>query len=179
MTIILYLIGRPGTGKYTISKEIAKSGYILCDNHLINNVILSLLDLTKTIPSSAWDAIEDIRDITLRFIEQETQHNYIFTNVLYDVEYDHTIYQKIENMTSKRGSIFVPVKLHISEEENIQRIQNIERKNRFKSTDISDTSHSNELIQITHPNLLELDTSKLDATEAAKKILDHMQGLIF
>lgn len=37
--ITLYLIGFAGTGKYTIAKELAKVGYKLVDNHLINNSI--------------------------------------------------------------------------------------------------------------------------------------------
>jgi dephospho-CoA kinase len=34
-TTIIYLIGKPGTGKYTISQELAKSGYVICDNQLV------------------------------------------------------------------------------------------------------------------------------------------------
>ena len=36
MTNIIYLIGKSGSGKYTIAKELAKHGYIICDNQLIN-----------------------------------------------------------------------------------------------------------------------------------------------
>ena len=59
MTVILYLIGKAGTGKYTIAKEIEKSGFSLCDNHLINNPIFSLLNLDgqSPVPQFAWDAI--------------------------------------------------------------------------------------------------------------------------
>ncbi|MEY4463771.1 MAG: hypothetical protein RLZZ81_742 [Pseudomonadota bacterium] len=43
MTTIIYLIGKPGTGKYTIAKELVESVYIICDNQLINNPIFALL----------------------------------------------------------------------------------------------------------------------------------------
>ena len=34
MTNIIYLIVKSGSGKYTIAKELAKQGYIICDNQL-------------------------------------------------------------------------------------------------------------------------------------------------
>ena len=73
MTIILYLIGTPGTGNYTIAKEIAKSGYVICDNHLINNPIFELLgyDGLKNIPEFAWDAIGKIRNCIFDFLTVE------------------------------------------------------------------------------------------------------------
>ena len=159
MSIVLYLIGKPGTGKYSIAKEIVQFGYVLCDNHLINNPILSLLDRDQLVPESAWESIEQIRD-----------------TVLYEKEYDHAIYRKVEQMAQRRGSIFVPVKLHISEEENISRIQNIERGDRFKSMDISDVSPGETLIAVDHPHLLELDVSLLSAKEAAKEILQMIHN---
>ncbi|MCC8400282.1 MAG: hypothetical protein LN563_06965 [Rickettsia endosymbiont of Platyusa sonomae] len=49
-TIIIYLIGKPGTGKYTIAKEIARAGYSICDNQHINNPIFSLLNYDGLTP---------------------------------------------------------------------------------------------------------------------------------
>ena len=176
MSIVLYLIGKPGTGKYSIAKEIVQFGYVLCDNHLINNPILSLLDRDQLVPESAWESIEQIRDTVLDFMSHEKHNNYVLTNVLYEKEYDHAIYRKVEQMAQRRGSIFVPVKLHISEEENISRIQNIERGDRFKSMDISDVSPGETLIAVDHPHLLELDVSLLSAKEAAKEILQMIHN---
>ncbi|HJD60261.1 MAG TPA: hypothetical protein LFW20_06440 [Rickettsia endosymbiont of Omalisus fontisbellaquei] len=56
MTTIIYLIGKPGTGKYTIAKELSKSGYVICDNQLINKPIFALLVLLydfNVIPAKA------------------------------------------------------------------------------------------------------------------------------
>ncbi len=33
---IIYLIGKPGTGKYTIAKELEQFGFIICDNQLMS-----------------------------------------------------------------------------------------------------------------------------------------------
>lgn len=73
-------------------------------------------------------------------------------------------------MALQRGSLFVPIKLLISEEENKRRIANPERALRYKSLSIEGNS---ELINISHPHLLELDVSDLSAVAAAEKILEH------
>jgi hypothetical protein len=173
MTVILYLIGKAGTGKYTIAKEIEKSGFSLCDNHLINNPIFSLLNLDgqSPVPQFAWDAIERIRDGVFDFLRHETLRDYIITNVLYDIDYDHQIFKKVVQMALDRGSIFMPVKLLISEEENIKRIQNHDRRLRYKSIDVQEVYSEHSLIPISHPNLVELDVTSLSAKEAAERIL--------
>jgi len=179
MTIIVYLIGRPGTGKYTIAKEIAKSGYVICDNQLINNPIFELLgyDGLTSIPEFAWNAIGKIRNCVFDFLTVEQLSNYVLTNVLIETEEDRELFNQVKNLAKKRGSIFVPVKLNISTAENIKRIQNHERLKRFKSIDKADAYSKDQLLSIEHPNLFELDVSNLPACESAKKILQHVKLL--
>ncbi len=179
MTNIVYLIGKSGSGKYTIAKELAKQGYIICDNQLINYPIFSLLnyDGFTPIPQFVWKIITQIRDGIFTFLSQETINNYVLTNVLGDVEQDYKIFKQVEQMALNRNSLFIPVKLSISIEENIKRIQNKERLLRYKSIDPEDVYKQN-LINISHPNLLELDVSNSLAIEAAKKILLHIKKLI-
>lgn len=178
MTVILYLIGKSGTGKYTIATEIAKSGYRVCDNQLINYSIFSLLnyDGYTAIPEYAWDAIAGIRENILGFLASELENNYILTNVLGEIDHDHQIFDQVETVALKRGSIFVPVKLVISEEENIRRIQNKDRLLKFKSIDTADV-YNQVLINIDHPNMLILDVSMLAREEAASKILAHINKI--
>ena len=177
MTTILYLIGTPGTGKYTIAKEIAKFGYNICDNQLINNPIFSLLnyDGVKDIPEFAWEKIRMIRTTIIDFLALEHDNNYILTNCLYEIEGDHKIFNQVKLMAEKRNSIFVPVKLLISAEENIRRIQNKDRLLRYKSTDAKCAYPEISLISIKHPNILELDVTKLAAREAANLIIGHVK----
>lgn len=94
MTVILYLIGTSGTGKYTIATEIAKRGYRICDNQLINHSIFALLnyDGFTQIPEYAWKAISGIRENILSFLANEPDNNYVLTNVLGDVDRDYQIF---------------------------------------------------------------------------------------
>lgn len=173
-TIIVYLIGRPGTGKYTISQELAKSGYVICDNQLVNNVIFTLLEYDGfseiPIPSFAWDAIAKIRNNVFDFLTIEKNKNYVLTNVLYEEEGDRKLYDQVKQVALKRGSLFVPVKLLITEEENLKRIIEPSRRKRWKSIDPKDVYSQIPLINISHPNLLEIDVTKISAKKVAEKI---------
>lgn len=179
MTVILYLIARPGVGKYTIAKEIAKAGYAICDNQLINNPIFTLLNYNgyTEIPEYAWESIRLIRENVLNFMSVEINNNYILTNVLGEIEGDHEIFNQVQEMALKRGSVFVPVKLLISEEEHVKRVTEPGRRLRYKSIDPNEAYLKYSLIQISHPNLLELDVTNLSANDAAKKILEHLRKI--
>ncbi len=177
--ITLYLIGFSGTGKYTIAKEIAKFGYKIVDNQLINNPIFSLLDLDgiTPIPEKAWASIEGIRKAILDFVSQDPKSNYVFTNELYEVEHDRSIYHQVKEAAENRGSLFIPVKLNVSLEERKRRITNLERLQRFKTTNLSEVQTQQEFIKIDHSHLLELDVTDLSAVQAAEKILVLITGL--
>jgi RimJ/RimL family protein N-acetyltransferase len=181
-TKIIYLIGKPGTGKYTIAKELAKFGHIVCDNQLINNPIFSLLNYNgyqnTPIPLFGWNAIAKIRKAVFDFISMERYQDYVLTNCLYEEEGDRECYAQVEAMALKRGSLFVPVKLLISKEENIRRITQPSRRERWKSIDPQDADKE-PLISIKHPNILELDVSNLSAIQSADRILEHVHHLPF
>jgi hypothetical protein len=176
---IIYLIGKPGVGKYTTAQEIAKSGYVICDNQLINNPIFTLVgyDGFGNVSDDAWNAIKKIRDSVFDFIECEPHNNYVLTNVLNDDEGDRALFIQVEGMTKKRGSIFVPIKLTVSKEEHLKRIQEPSRRVRYKSIDPQDVYDSQELLFITHKNLLQLDTTQMSAVDTAKCILDHCAAI--
>jgi broad-specificity NMP kinase len=178
-TKIIYLIGKPGVGKYTISKELAKFGYIICDNQLINNPIFALLnyDGFGTIPEFAWDSVKKIRDTVFEFIASEKERNYILTNCLFEDEGDKNLYEQVESMAIKRDAIFVPVKLSVSKEEHLMRITQPSRRERWKSIDANYVDSKVPLLTVKHPNLLELDVTNLSAMNAADKIFQYVEGL--
>ena len=178
-TKIIYLTGKPGVGKYTIAKELAKNyGYVICDNQLINNPIFELLqyDGYGDIPEFAWVSIEKIRAVILNFLSKETVHNYILTNCLADSEKDRNIYQEVKKMAESKGSEFYPVALRIEKQEHLKRLTNQDRLKRWKSIDPEDAEDHGAAIAISHPNLLKLEISKLSAVEAAKKIMEFIDA---
>lgn len=178
-TYIIYLIGKPGTGKFTIAQELAKFGYIVCDNQLINNPIFTLLnyDGFSKIPEIGWNAIGQIRTAVFNFISIEQHHNYVLTNCLFEDEGDRMCFAQVESMALKRGSIFAPIKLIISEDEHLKRITEPSRRARWKSIDPQDVYETKPLITIKHPHLFELDVSQLSAKQVAEKILKHVMKL--
>jgi len=178
-TIIVYLIGKPGVGKYTIAKELAKSGYIICDNQLVNNPVFTLLnyDGFSKIPEYAWNVIAKIRTAIFGFIEQETNNNYILTNVLNEDDGDRNLYNQVEQMAARRDSLFIPVKFSISKEEHIKRVTTPSRRERWKSIDHEEAHSKDKLLTIKHENLLERDISKLSAAQSSGIILEHINSL--
>jgi hypothetical protein len=175
--ITIYLIGRAGAGKYTIAKELKKFDYKIIDNHLVNNPIFSLLNHGEKISNIAWDAIEKIRDAILGFISKDKASNYVMTNELLESEYDHNIFNKVKAAAAKRNSIFIPIKLHITYEENTRRIKNPERAKRYKTLKIKPLNELQKLIQIEHENLIEIDISTLQADIVALRIIDTTIGI--
>jgi hypothetical protein len=107
----------------------------------------------------------------------EPKHNYVLTNELLDDEGDRRLFKQVQDMAKKRGSLFVPVRLHLSKEENARRIQMPERAARFKSTKINERAYEISMIQINHPNLLDLDINNLPADVAAKEILNTAESV--
>ncbi len=178
-TVVIYIMGLAGTGKYTIAKKISSHGYKLVDNHLINNPIFSLLenDGEGRASNAATDKIDQIRSIVLEFMTEDRQHHYVLTNQLLDNPFHRRIYDEIMNAAKIRGSLFVPVRLSISSNERAKRIVQPDRGERFKITDAAEAYEPRKRLKVSHQNLLELDVTHLSADEAANKILQHVNTI--
>jgi tRNA uridine 5-carbamoylmethylation protein Kti12 len=179
-TTIIYLTGKPGVGKYTIAKELATNyGFIVCDNQLINNPIFELLqyDGYAKIPDFAWECIGNIRTQIFKFLTKETRNSYVLTNNLYEDEGDRDCYEQVQNMAETRGSLFIPVRLLIDQDEHLRRVVNPKRRERWKSIDPEDVYDETPLLSITHPNLLALNVSNLNSEDSAQAIMNHINEL--
>lgn len=180
---ILYLIGFPGTGKYTIAREICalESGFRLVDSHLINNVLFSLIPLDgKTpIPRRVWDNIHTIWDCVMDTMTHVSPQDFSFilTNYLsQNNANDIAWFATVEAMASARGARFVPVLLTIDEAEHKARITRPERTARMKETNpdaAARYAREDRLISLSHPHLLTLDVTALSPQSAAAQILAH------
>lgn len=182
---ILYLIGFPGTGKYTISKEICKNhDFILCDNHHVNNCLFPLVkaDGKRDLPEGMWNNVKQVWDVVFNTILNlaEPEYNYIFTNYLNTDQDDYDHFNFMTDFAKKRGSTFIPIFLTCDIKTLKKRATNHERELRLKLVDrqkIDELINKNQLIDIKHPNAITLDITSLSPQESAKIILDHLLTL--
>ena len=180
----IYLTGFPGTGKYTIAKEICSvTNMRLVDNHLINNPVFSLIETEgRKLPERVWRNIGHIWDVVF-----DTIHNlsppkagFVLTNSLYDDETDRAWYAKVLKNVEQRQGLFIPVKLTIGEDALLARRDTPERRQRLKCTNKDNALNdlrARRTLPFVHPNTVQLDVSDLTAEQAAKIILDRARKL--
>ncbi len=180
---IIYLIGMPGVGKYTIAKEIFKQAdFLLVDNHLINSPIFSLVrkDVNNPIPAGAWEKTRPIFDAVADTLVNisPSEYSFVFTNALIEGLEGHLeIFHEVEAIAEKRRARFMTVRLVINDrKEHEKRITSEVRKERFKtvSKDYIERAYDNNYEVLTPPNdnnYITLDITSLSAQEAAKEIL--------
>lgn len=180
--IIIHLFGFPGTGKYTIAKEICTQADVkLVDNHLINNPLFSLIekDGITPLPDRIWDNIGKIWDVVADTITHISPQNYnfIITNALINEgKTDRGWMEKMSDVASARDGHYIPVRLTLSVEENQKRIISPDRAVRMK--EINPKSPQNNaanysVLSTAHKNELTLDVTNLPAEEAARIIINH------
>lgn len=179
-TTIIYLTGKPGVGKYTIANELAsRYNFIVCDNQLINNPIFELLqyDGYNKIPEYAWEVIGNIRRCIFAFLVKENQKSYVLTNNLYEDSGDKVCYAEVVYIAEARGSLFIPVRLLINQDEHLKRVTNLNRRDRYKSIDPQEAYDERQLLALEHPNLLKMNVSNLSPQDAAEVIMNHISKL--
>lgn len=179
-SLVIYLTGKPGVGKYTIATTLAENhGFIVCDNQLINNPVFELLqhDGSANVPEFAWDAIAKIRSEIFEFLTKVPETSYVLTNNLYEDEGDRRLFEEVRAMAEKRNSLFVPVRLIISESEHLRRITNKNRRKRWKTIDPQWVYNKTPLLNYTHPHTLDLDVSNLSAEDAADRIWHFIETI--
>jgi hypothetical protein len=179
---IIYLIGFPGVGKYTVAKQLNDISNIrLVDNHLVNNVVFSLIRRTdEKLPRAVWDNIGKIWDIVANTVSTISHINdsFVFTNVLFEEDEDRAWYERVKAVAQARGAAFVPVVLHCSREEILSRVVATSRAERMKlvnSEKLSKSLDEKAILSFDHPNKLILDNTHLSAEETARLIVKHCE----
>lgn len=183
---VIYLIGYPGVGKLTVAKQLAALiDARLMDNHLVNNVIFSLIDTygSTPIPEAVWDEVKRVRDAAFRVIANHTDpaRSFILTNVLLNEPSDRMLFAQVERLANDRRSVFVPVVLHCDPDENMKRLVQPDRKVALKETDVVTARRrriSQPLLPFESPYRLVLDITRLAPLEAAQQIAAHVRSLM-
>lgn len=180
---IIYLLGYPGTGKFTIGQSICQlnSRFRLIDNHLANNPIFSIIhaDGVTPLPVKVWENVGKIWDAILDTLVHVTppDFSFVLTNALFDSEGDKAWFDEIQSMATARNAKFVPVVLRVSVDEHKKRIVSNDRKERMKLVDPKSAERYALLDNLyipDHPNLLTLDVSDMKPDEAAQIILNYL-----
>lgn len=182
---IIYLLGFPGTGKYTIAKEICKQAdFRLVDNHLINNPLFTLIenDGKTLLPQRIWDNVGRVWEAVMDTIIHVSPPHYSFvlTNALSDQgENDRAWFERVKGAAEQKKAVFIPVRLACSVEEMEKRIVQPDRKTRMKEINPESPKRNAEnytVLTTDHPNLLNLDVTSLTPQEAAATILNHARS---
>ena len=179
---VIHLLGAPGTGKYTIAREMtALSDMRLVDNHLINNPLFSIvrLDGKTKLPPRIWDNVAKIWEAvadTMVHISPPGM-SFILTNALFegDAE-DRKHMQNMARVAEQRRGTYIPVRLLLSNvDEHVRRITDPVRNARMKETNAEAPQRyaGKEILKTGLATECTLDVTHLAPKESARHILDH------
>jgi hypothetical protein len=177
--LIVYLVGPPGVGKYTVGKLIAERlSAKLLDNHFWSNPIFEVVEPDGTpFPAGVWDRAGEVRSAVLETVALfgPPERNYVFTHAVSDTgghPIDWVISGQILWTAERRRARLLVVRLVCGEEQLRGRVSNEERKQRFKTTNAEQAHAWASLapMPINHDWVLDLDTTGLSASETADRI---------
>ena len=185
-TCFLHLNAFPGTGKLTIAKEICRQdNFRLIDNHATANLIFTMArkDGKSPIPSQAWEAVLEIREVVMRYLPKIAlpNLNFVFTHCLFeDNEDERAVQEQVMDTANKHGSVFIPVNLICDLKENQRRIISPDREENKKMTDPEglEEIHQHNLLKSNSPHFMELNVTHLQAKDSAQKIYEHILKII-
>ena len=181
--VFVYIFGHAGCGKLTIAKAVQERfDAILVDNHLINNVVFSLIDKDPVtpLPEEIWDPVDKVRDIALEVIRDHSTpgRSFILTNQLAEgVERHARYFEDVERLAAERGALLLPVRIVIEPEELARRIVSPDRRQKLKQMDPDKAlaTPKDAVLKPDTPHLFELDVTKLKPDTAAKRIVEELQ----
>jgi len=181
---IIYLIGFSGCGKLTIAKAIqARLSCIIVDNHLINNVIFSLIDpdgKTK-LPDAVWNNVRRVRSAAFDTIRDLAKPGRVFvlTNVLLENDEDDALwFEDVVKLARDRNSLLLPVRLTITPEELSRRVVSPGRAEQFKEIDpvaALDKAKRHQVFKPVGHDLLEIDVTRMTADTVAELVVNKLR----
>ena len=175
---IVYLLGYPGVGKYTVARALAAlTGAVVIDNQLINHPILALFNRALDLPAEAFERAGPIRNAVFSALEEIAPRSlsYVFTNNLEDSPEDIAIYNRLRDIAASRESVFLPVMLTCAREAQLERVQAEERRRRLKVTDPEWLDGFMASVPLYSPEgVLTLDTTEATPEETATAIVERL-----
>lgn len=186
---VIVLLGFPGTGKYTIARELvsAMTGggrtVRLIDNHYVNNVIFNLVhqDGLTPLPVAIWGLVEEVRRAVYRTVRElsPADWSFIFTFAPQDTPADRAVIDEAAAIAEARNAAFLPVRLLCELEELERRVVSPDRRERMKSMSIEDTRRlfrDGPVLDPGYAETISLDVTELPPAEAARQILRRLEA---
>jgi RimJ/RimL family protein N-acetyltransferase len=187
-SVLYYLIGLPGVGKYTVAKAMerlaAERGQhlVVVDNHYFNNPIFGLVrvDGKTPLPRAVWARVAEVGEAVLTTVETLSPRgwSFVFTNYLDAASpEDQQWYQRVRRAAEARGSRFVPVRLICELEELCRRVPSPERSERLKLTDpvlVRQLALTRRVLDPPEHDALTIDVTHSAPEGTARAILDHL-----
>jgi AAA domain len=177
--VIVYLMGSPGVGKYTVGKIVAERiSAKLIDNHYWNNPIFEVIEPDgRPFPPGVWDRANDVRSAVLETVAcfAPKSRSYVFTHAI-SAEGGHpidfVIAGQILHLARRREAHLLGARLTCSEEQLRRRISAEGRRERFKATDSAKAGFlaSMRPFPITHDWVLDINTTDLTPDQTADAI---------
>lgn len=177
--VMVYLVGPPGVGKYTVGKLVAERIQAkLLDNHFWSNPIFEVVEPDgRPFPAGVWDRANDVRSAVLETVALfgPVDRNYVFTHAVSDPgghPIDWVIAGQLLWVAERRQARLLVVRLSCGEKQLRERISSETRRQRFKMTDAAkaESLASLGLFPINHDWILDLETSGLSAADTADRI---------
>ena len=186
-SFVVVLLGFPGTGKFTIAKELRAQYRNLdrdvrvIDNHYTANVVFGVLPLVdgyRSIPPETWGHVDRVRTAVWDAIIElsSPQTSFVFTTDISNAEgASHAVqYRRIAEV---RGATFVPVRLLCGVDELARRIVSPERRERSKWLDADGVRRkhaTHTVLDLGDPDGLTLDVTAMPPARAAERIRAHV-----
>lgn len=182
---IIYLLGVPAVGKYTVAKEIGRmTGARVVDNQLINIPVFSVVGYdgkdSFPFPPGASKHIETIRSAVLAVIRNccPPDDSFVFTNVLDAKDPGaREMFRRIQRLAKHRKAGFFPIWLTCDAATLRRRKDSPDRRARFKDTDLTSITwwlEEFEVFKVEHRNALTLNSADFEPQETAGRILEHI-----
>jgi hypothetical protein len=176
--MIIHLNGWPGVGKLTVARGIVHSvGGCLLDNHTIYNLAFSLTEFRTP---AFYDTVRAVRDVAYaRVLDIDPSVKLTVTNALSNSEWGRENWEKLGELASKRGSLFLAVTLHCSLAENVRRLRTPERALLGKLIDpvpLTAQHSGGTLIEEGADHLLQLDTTEMTPEATVERIVTWVQS---
>jgi AAA domain len=171
---LFFIYGPPASGKLTIAQELSKrTGLPVFHNHQTRDIVHGIYPSTLM---QHYDLVDDLRDTVFRYC---AEHNtdIIFTFVYEGPEDDATVARKVATITQHGGSVAF-IELGASHADLLNRVDNTSRFAHKKLTDRQELQRlldNHPFSSVPYDNILKLDTSKLDPTATADRIIEHFE----